>query len=133
MDMQYPYNVVQDDYPIYAEIEYCIQQLQPLQLCFIHHQDKKLDKPLTLPEWLNIDCDVWAAQLPPFDNPEQLQQNPQTAASHPHLCINGHIIIRQLQATLHDAECKTPTSNTCRINSTGPHHPQIQSSGKLYN
>jgi len=73
---------------------------------FIHvlsHQDKKSNKPLTLPEQLNIDCDVSAAQLPPPDNPNQLHQNPRTDVSHPHLCIKGQIIIRQLQATLHDA------------------------------
>jgi len=28
--------------------------------------------------------------------------------------------------------CKTLTSNTCRTNSTGPFHQQIQSSGKFY-
>jgi len=73
---------------------------------FIHvlgHQNKKSNKPLTLPEWLNIDCDIRAAQLLPPDNPNQLHQNPHTNASYPHLCIQGQIIIRRLQATLHDA------------------------------
>ncbi len=102
-DLQYPCNAICDDYPIYTKIEQCIQQLKPLELQFIHVLDKKLDKPLTLPEWLNINCNVQAAQLPPFDKLGKLQQNPQTTASYPHLCIKGHIIIHWLQATLCDA------------------------------
>jgi len=59
--IQCPHRTIQDDYPIYAEIEPCIQQLKLLELWFIHvrgHQDKKLNQPLTLPECLNIDCDA---------------------------------------------------------------------------
>jgi len=67
------------------------------------HQDRKSDKPLTLPERLNIDCDVRAAQLPPPANPHQLRQNPRNEAGYPHLCIQGHIVIRRLQAHLRDA------------------------------
>jgi len=73
---------------------------------FIHvlgHQDTKSNKPLMLPERLNINCDARAANLPPLDNPQQLYQNPRTDASYSHLCINGQIIIHRLQATLRDA------------------------------
>ncbi len=104
--IQYPRDAIRDDYPIYAEIDTCIQQLKPMEVCFLHvlgHQDKKSNKPLTLPERLNIDCDARAAQLPPPDNPNQLYQNPRTEASYPHLCIQGQVIIRRLQATLRDA------------------------------
>ncbi len=77
-----------------------------MEVWFTHmlgHQDKKSNKPLTLPERLNIDCNARAAQLPPPDNPNQLYQNPQTEASYSHLCIQGQIIICCLQATLQDA------------------------------
>ncbi len=103
--LPYPRDAIRDDYPIYAKIDQCLEQLKPLDLHFIHvlgHQDKKSDKPLTLPERLNIDCDARAANLPMFDNPDQLQQNPRTDASYPHLRIKGQIIIRRLQATLRD-------------------------------
>jgi len=99
--MLYPCDAIQDNYPIYAEINQCLQQLKPLELCFIHvlgHQDKKSDKLLTLPKRLNMDCDAQAANLPMFDNPDQLQQNPRTEASYPHLHIKGQIIICRLQA-----------------------------------
>jgi len=64
------------------------------------NQDWKSDKPLTLPEQLNIDCDIRTAQLPPPNNPNQLYQNPQNEAGYPHLCIQGQIVIRCLQAHL---------------------------------
>jgi len=102
----YPRNAIQDNYPIYAKIYQCLNQLEPLKLRFIHilgHQDQKSNKPPTLPECLNIDCDACAASIPALDNPEQLNQNPTPDASYPHLRINGHIIICQLQATLRDA------------------------------
>ncbi len=104
--MQYPQDGIRDDYPIYTEIYNCIQQLKPLDVWFFHvlgHQDQKSDKPLTLPEWLNIDCDIRAAQLPPPDNLNQLYQKPRNEAGYPHLCIQGQIIIRCLQAHLRDA------------------------------
>jgi len=104
--IQYPRDAIHDDYPIYAEIDYCIQQLKPTAMRFIHvlgHQDTKSNKPLTLPEKLNIDCDARAANLPPPENPSQLYQNPRTDASYPHLRIHRQIIIRRLQATLRDA------------------------------
>jgi len=105
-DTLYPHNAIQDNYPIYAEIDQCLQQLKPLKLCFIHvlgHQDKKSNKLLTLPECLNINCNARAASLPEFENPNLLQQNPSSEASYPHLHIKGQIIICQLQATLRDA------------------------------
>jgi len=105
-DMQYPCNIPRDNYPIYAEIHQCLQQLKPLELRFFHvkgHQDQQCNKPLTLPKCLNINCNAHAAKLPPYDNPNKIHVNPQTAASYPHLCIKGHVIIRHLQANLRDA------------------------------
>jgi len=123
-DTLYSRNAIQDDYPIYAEIDQCLQQLKPLELCFIHilgHQDKKSNKLLTLPEHFNIDCDAQAASIPVFDNPNQLQQNPRSEASYPHLHINGQIIIHHLQATLRDAATQDTYFNICRTNSNGQH------------
>jgi len=69
-DTLYPRDAIQDDYPIYAELDHCLQQLKPLEFRFIHilgHQDKKRDKQLTIPERLNIDCDARASGLPALD------------------------------------------------------------------
>jgi len=77
--IQYPCDVTHDNYPIYAEIHQCIQQLKPLDLRFFHikgHQDQQCNKPLTLPERLNIECDARAAKLPPYDNLDKLHSNP---------------------------------------------------------
>jgi len=59
--LPYPHDAVRDDYPIYAKIDQCLEQLKPLDLHFIHvlgHQDKKSDKLLMLPKCLNIDCNT---------------------------------------------------------------------------
>jgi len=102
---QHPQDIIHDDYPIYAKIDHCIQQLKPLALHFIHilgHQDTKSDKPLTLPECLNINCDTKATNFPLYDIPTKLQSNPRTTVSYPHLCIWGQIIFHCLQTTLRD-------------------------------
>jgi len=130
----YPRNAIQDNYPIYAKIDHCLQQLQPLDFHFIHvlgHQDKHPDKQLTIPKCLNIDCDIRASSIPTLDNPVQLQLHPCFAASYPHLCIHGQIIIHRLQATLGMLLPKVPTSNICRTNSNGQHYQLYRSNGRL--
>jgi len=102
----YPRDAISDDYPIFAEISQILQNLQPLQIEFHHikgHQDTKSDKPLTLPEKLNIDCDAQASKTGSYHNSTEICNNPLTPASHPHLQIKGKHIIRHLQHSLRDA------------------------------
>jgi len=88
----YPRDAISDDYPIFAEISQILQNLQLLQIEFHHvkgHQDTKSDKPLTLPEKLNIDCDARASKTGSYHNSIEIRNNPFTPASHPHLQIKG--------------------------------------------
>jgi len=66
-DIQYPRDAILDDYPMFQEIHHLIIQLYPIVPQFHHimgHQDTKSNKPLTLPETLNVDCDHRALLLP---------------------------------------------------------------------
>jgi len=60
-DTLYPRDTVQDDYPVFREIQIILQTLQPVNIQLLHvtgHQDgKKLKRPLTTPEILNVECD----------------------------------------------------------------------------
>ncbi len=81
--------------------------------CFIFHhvhghQDKQQDRPLTLPERLNIDCDTRAAKLPPPPIGLTITQHPRIPASSPHLCVNHQVVTQHLQHALHNHT----TSNT---------------------
>jgi len=65
-NQQYPRDTIQDDYPIIGEIQQTIRNLEPILVTIAHvkgHQDKvKLDRPLTIQETLNIDCDKRASE-----------------------------------------------------------------------
>jgi len=57
----YPRDAIRDDYPVYAELQKIIAAIQPIRVQLHHvlgHQDTKSNKPLTLPEKLNIECDA---------------------------------------------------------------------------
>jgi len=102
----YPRDAIYDDYPIYAEIQFIIDRLYPILPKLYHvkgHQDQKPNRILTLPEQLNVDCDRRAATLPPYPDPQQLQNHPLNTAGYPHLQISQQVITRNLQTTLRDA------------------------------
>jgi len=83
---------------------------QPTDIRLHHvkgHQDTKNDRPLTLPEKLNIDCDARASKMDPARDHHNQLIHPLTQAAYPHLKINEQIIIRRLQHTLRDAS-QTP-------------------------
>ncbi len=73
---------------------------------FLHHvqgnQDKKTDKPLTIPEKINIDCDTQALTMGKYHQLETIQQNPRNPSSYPHFVIQGKVVIRHLQHMLRD-------------------------------
>jgi len=62
------------------------------------HQDIKADKPLPLPECLNVECNRWAKQVPvPYPN-----NTPMINVAYPQLQIGSKVVIWQLQSQLHD-------------------------------
>ncbi len=103
----YPRDTIQDDYPVFRETRILLQTLQPIKVQLLHvtgHQnEKKLKRPLTTPELLNVDCDARATQLndtlPALPEPNHIM----LPASYPHLQISQTIIIRHLQLTLQEA------------------------------
>jgi len=106
----YPRDAISDDYPIYAELKQTIEALRPIQVALHHvkgHQDTKSDKPLTLPEKLNIDCDARASKMEPQSEYMNIHEHPATTAAYPHLTIKNQIIIRRIQHALREA-AQTP-------------------------
>jgi len=86
------------------------------------HQDTKLDKPLTIPEKLNIYCDAQALTMGKYHQLETIQQNPRNTSSYSHLVIQGKVVIQHLQHTLRNACIWC----TLRKNSHGHHaHPWL--------
>jgi len=82
MEKLSPYNIICNNFLIYAKICRFIANLKPLTLTVVHvkgnqdtHQSK--DHQLTLPECLNIDHDGHAASLPQPDNNWNIYMNPE--------------------------------------------------------
>jgi len=103
----YPRDTIQDDYPIFKEIQLLLQTLQPIHVELLHvtgHQDEKcIKRPLTTPEILNIECDERATKLNNTLIETPVPHHPLFPSSYPHLQINKHTIIRQLQSNLREA------------------------------
>ncbi len=61
----YTCDTIQDDYPIFCEIQLTLHMLQPIKVQLFHvlgHQDtNKLKQPLTILETLNVDCNERAS------------------------------------------------------------------------
>jgi len=74
---------------------------------FIHikgHQDKgNTQKKLSLPAKLNIECDQHAMAYLPMARCMKPLPNPMIPQCYPHLTINGHTIVRDIQDSLHSA------------------------------
>jgi len=108
---QYPHDAIQDDYPIYAEIHNQMRECPKITVSFHHvkgHQHKMANQKLTLPEKLNIDCNVQAAALNPLPSNSPYCCNPLPQARFPHLLIKDQCIIQWLQHQLHDAATQQP-------------------------
>jgi len=94
-NQQYPRDMIQDDYPIIGEIHQKIRNLEPILIQITHvkgHQDKvKLDRPLTIQETLNIDCDKRASNaMTNFPNTTP-HTHPMTTIGYPHLILGGEV------------------------------------------
>jgi len=108
---QYPRDAIQDDYPIYAEINHQLQERPEIAVSFHHvkgHQRETTDQKLTLPEKLNIDCDARAAAMHPLPTNSPYCRNPLPQAGFPHLLIKNQCIIQRLQHQLRDAATQQP-------------------------
>jgi len=103
----YPRDTIQDDYPIIGEIQQTIRNLEPILVQIDHvkgHQDKvKLDRPLTIQETLNIECDKRASDAMTTFPHTTPRTHPTTSIGYPHLILDGEVQFRKLQHRLRDA------------------------------
>jgi len=100
-----PHDTLCNDYPIFAEINCQVQLLSPYQFTFHHlkgHQDQKKDQPLSIQEWMNINCDACASSMPPPPSDMDLYHHLLLPAGYPHLRIGTLVITQKVQHTLHD-------------------------------
>ncbi len=101
---QYPRDSIMDDYPIIGEIQHKIKELHPIAVTISHvkgHQDKaKLERPLTIPKTLNIDCDKRASEAMTNYPDTTPTDHPKTDIGYPHLLINGAVQFWRLQNQL---------------------------------
>jgi len=89
-----------DDYDLYSAIMVMAATCQPVRIQYIHvkgYQDHHKDRPLTIPEMHNVDCDKLAKQ---FVQASQLQSTmmltPEFEAAQPHLIIAGKLVCRHV-------------------------------------
>jgi len=75
---KYPQDAISNNYPVYAELQATIKALKTIQAQLLGHQDTKLDKPLTLPEKLNIKCNACTTKLTPYHNISELHRGTQS-------------------------------------------------------
>jgi len=101
---QYPRDSIMDDYPIIGEIQHKIKVLYLIAVTISHvkgHQDKaKLERPLTIPETLNIDCNKWANEAMKNYPETTPNDHPKTDKGYLHLLINGAVQCQRLQNQL---------------------------------
>jgi len=101
-----PRDTLHDDYPIFTEINCQVQLLYPYQFDFYHvkgHQDQKKNQPLSIQEWLNIDCDAHASGMPPPPSNMDLSHHLQLTAGYPHFGFGTSVVTQKVQHTLCDA------------------------------
>jgi len=103
-----------DDHNVCLEITATAQRCQPLEICYFHvlgHQDKKANRPLTITEQLNVECDK-NAKCYVCDTTLQSTNygNPALLAAQPHLRVAGKIICHKLYPTL-QTTISTPEYN----------------------
>jgi len=93
----YLHDTIQDDYPIFKEIQHLLQMLQPISVQLLHvtsHQDKKcLKRPLTTPKLLNVECDERATKLNNMIIESPVPHHLLLPSSYPHLQIDQQMLI----------------------------------------
>jgi len=129
-----PNDTTKDDRNLYLAIKTTTDECHPLALQFLHvkgHQDAKANRPLTIKEILNIECDRLAKQYVQ-DSPikSTTLANPEIAEAQPHLRIAGKTVCRRFLPELREAaaapaykqylqhKLEWSTSNTANVNWT---------------
>jgi len=99
-----PNDMTANDTDVYMALEATIRRCTPATLSFLHikgHQDQKANRPLTITEQFNIDCDHRAKQYATSSRRSSVAYgNPDILEARPHLRINGTIICRNFIPTL---------------------------------
>jgi len=106
-DHQRPNDTTADDCDLYSAITAMAAKCQPVRIQYIHvkgHQDRHKDRPLTIPEIHNVECDQVAKQ---FVQASQMQSTmmptPEFEAAQPHLIIAGKLVCRRVIPALRQA------------------------------
>jgi len=99
-----PNDTTNDDRDIYTAISMTALQCFPMQTSFLHvkgHQDARANRPLTITEQFNVDCDKRAKTYTQSTTKRSVSYgNPAIPAAQPHLIIANRIICRNLITTL---------------------------------
>jgi len=102
-----PNDTTNDDRDLYMAITATISDCRPLVLHFNHvkgHQDEKANRPLTIEEILNIECDRLAKQYANDSSTKSTTlDNPEIEEIQPHLRIAGKTICRRYLPALREA------------------------------
>jgi len=108
----WPNDTTSDDRDVYLEISTLAQKFNPLIPQFLHvkgHQDQKANRPLTIWEQYNIDCDDRAKRYTcNAVKSSTTLGNPAIPIAQPHLIIKGKLICRKVTTTLRDATSVPP-------------------------
>jgi len=100
-----PNDTTNDDRDVYLAISTLATQCYPFQPSFLHvkgHQDARPNRPLTITEQHNVDCDRRAKIYTQTTTKRSTTYgNPAIPAAQPHLIIDRKIICRNLPTTLY--------------------------------
>jgi len=99
-----PNDSTANDSDLYTAMDYAIRRCSPAILNFFHvkgHQDQKANRPLTIVEQFNIDCDHSAKNYVTTTQRSSVAYgNPDILEARPHISVRGKIICRNFLPTL---------------------------------
>jgi len=105
-----PNDATNDDRDLILAINDIVDKCHPLEIQFMFvkgHQDTKADRPLTLEETYNVECDKLAkAYVHSTASLSTSLDTPEIDAAQPHLCIAGKIICRRFLPALREQEAR---------------------------
>ncbi len=107
-----PNDTTSNNFDLYAAICQAASHSQPVRVTFHHvkgHQDKVPQRPLTIVEQLNVECDKRAkSYTSSASSPSTVYCNPQTQIAQPHLLIGNKTICRKVIPALRLATSVPP-------------------------
>jgi len=107
-----PNDTTSDDFDLYAAICQATSHSHPVCVTFHHikgHQDKDPQRPLTIVEQLNVECDKRAkSYTSSASNHSTAYENPQILIAQPHLLIGNKTICRKVISALQMATSIPP-------------------------